>query len=284
MRIALIMDFLKDKKNLPIVVGVAVAVLVLMGGLIAAELGLFSGGGSPTPVPPSLANRGGPTPGGPPMGAPTPGPMPASAPAPGPMPMTASHAPGGRVMPGVKVAAALPPVVVDPTKGPDPFSIPGGLKRQASNGGLNVLGMKGMKAPLRDILPAFNLFKLQPPAPPPAPPLPVGTSATGPAPLVRVVGIVNAADGIYAILEVNGQSQTVKPGDSLLDGSRVTAIQATSVTLRSGAGVSTSLPLTGGQGDQNGNGQDPNAGGQQFGMPGQQFGQPGQQFGQPGQP
>ena len=270
------MDFVKDKKNLPIVVGIAVAVLVLMGGLIAFELGLVGGGGSPTPVAPTLAGRGGPTPGGPSDSAPPT--MPMGAPAPTPMPTVASRAPGGPAMPGVRVAAALPPVIVDPTKGPDPFSIPGGLKRQALNGGPNVAGLKGMKAPLRDILPAFNLFKLQPPAPPPAPPLPDRLTASGPAPMVRVVGIVNAADGIYAILEVNGQSQTVKPGDSLLDGSRVTAIQATSVTLRSGAGVSTSLPLTGGQGqnDQNGNGQDPNAGGPQFGMPGQQFGMPGQ--------
>ncbi len=270
------MDFLKDKKNLPKVVGIAVAVLVAMGSLIAFELGLFGGGGSPTPIAPTLANRGGPTPPGPADATlPT---TPTAMPAPTPTPVRVSHAPGRPVMPGVRVAAVLPPVVVDPTKGPDPFSIPGGLKRRALKEGTAGGSLLGMKIPLRDRIPVFNLFKLQPPAPPPAPPLPTGPNTSGPAPIVRVVGIVNAADGIYAILEVNGQSQTVKPGDSLLDGSRVTAIQATSVTLRSGAGMTTSLPLTGGQGqtDQGGNGQDPNAGGPQFGQPPQQFGMPGQ--------
>ena len=270
------MDFLKDKKNLPIVIGIAVAVLVAAGGLIAFELGLF-GGGAPTPVPTQLAHRGGPTPGGPggPDSAPTPmappGP-PAGAPPPAMMArMMASH---GMTAPAANMAAApAPAVVVDPTRGPDPFFIPGGTKRVASAGSVIGGGLKGMKTPLREILPPFNLFKVQAPEPPPSPPLPVVGPTPGSAPPanIRFDGVVSAADGIYAILEVNGQSQTVKPGDSLQDGSRVTSIQATSVTLRSATGVTSTIQMTGGAGqtdpngnggDPNGNGGDPNGGGQ----------------------
>ena len=138
----------------------------------------------------------------------------------------------------------------------------------ASNGGPNGGGLKGMKAPLRDILPAFNLFKLQPPEPPPAPPLPV----TGRLPAARrrpisgSYGVVNAADGIYAILEVNGQSQTVKPGDSLLDGSRVTVHPGHQCHPPLRGGREHLPPLTGGRGqnDQNGNGRDSERGRRQF--------------------
>ncbi len=78
---------------------------------------------------------------------------------------------------------------------------------------------------------------------------------------------------------MNGESQSVKPGDSLLDGSKVLSIQTNSVTIRSADGATTSVPLTSGSGggdqSQNGqNGQDQNGGGQPFGEPQQPFNGP----------
>jgi len=43
------MDWLKDKKNLPIVVVLAVIVFAAAGGLIALILGAFSGSGAHRP-------------------------------------------------------------------------------------------------------------------------------------------------------------------------------------------------------------------------------------------
>ena len=47
------MEWLKDKKNLPIVVALAVFFFLGAGGLIAWELGLFNGGASVAQAPPS---------------------------------------------------------------------------------------------------------------------------------------------------------------------------------------------------------------------------------------
>ncbi len=255
------MEWLKNKKNLPIVVGMAVFFLLAAGGLIAFELGLFPSGSSPTPVAPEIAGRGAPSPSNPDTaGSPKPvSPRPiAPVPAAPVRPVPIVKAKPGPMAPGVKTASAAKPVVstvVDPAHGPDPFGIPGGQKKVALLLAGEGKGVYGMKAPLREILPPFDLFKPIAAAAPPSLPTPNGSGVlqTQAAHIV-VSGIINGGDGISAILEVNGESQTVKPGDSLLDGSKVTSIQDTSVNITSASGTVTTIPLTSGQGDQGQNG------------------------------
>ncbi len=257
------MDWLKDKKNLPIVVGVAVFFLLAAGGFIAFETGLI--GGAPAPV--AEAPQAPRTAGGPPPGL---------TPAPGrPSPSGPGRGRPG-TPPGVRTASATPavpavpvaPALVNPAVGPDPFSIPGGQVIMAKRSSGADASPTGMKLPLRDLLPVYNLFTIHPPAPPPT--IDIAGNDPG-AQNYRLTGIENSDGGILAILETSGQSQTVKPGDGLPDGGKVLSIQATSVTLRTPGGSTVSVPLTSGAGpvDQS-NGQDPNAFNQGQAMP---FGQ-----------
>lgn len=258
----LLMDLLKDKKKLPLVIGLAVFVLLGAGGLIALELGAFNPPPAVVPTPVASSSSGpGSRPGTPDVvpGGPRPGGPPAPF---GGTPTQQVASRFGPPRPGAPVAPAAPvaPVLVNPASGPDPFNIPGGTKRIAARTPLVV------KAPLRAILPAYNLFQLHPPAPPPPPIPPDLGNGNGQAQALPVIiqGIVKGDDGIYAIASVNGQSQTIKPGDSLLDGSRVVNIQDTGVTIRSATGVEQTVPISNGgtPGDQ-GNGQG-------YGQPGDQ--------------
>jgi hypothetical protein len=239
------MEWLKDKKNLPIVIGMAVFVFLAAGGLIGFELGLFGGGGStPTQSATAIASPGGypgatggypGAPGGYPGGAP------------GGYPGSARSRPGAsRVASAAPAASAVPviakPVSADPRIGADPFAIPGSQKQLAKIKNLVV-----PKTPLSAVLPAMNLYQLHPVMVAAIPPPDLG--AIGGATQLadtRVSGIVTAADGIYAVVEVNGNSQTVKPGDSLADGSKVAAIQPTGITLHTPSGESIIVPLSSG--------------------------------------
>ena len=262
------MEWLKDKKNLPIVMALTVALFALAGGVIAWELGLFSGS---TPVASAPTPSGGP-PGAPPPGSMPPGSMPPGGMAPrGPggspgMQGVPTGAPAGipRGVAGVPTAvpaAVKKPVNTNPAVGPDPFNIPNGAIKLARRNAL----LAGPKLPLRDAIGPLNLFQIHPPAPPPVPVLPDvgngigGNTTVGPdlAARYRLSGIINGTDGINAIIEVDGQSQSVKPGDSLSDGAKVTNIQATSVTLRTTGGAAITLQLSAGTPDQ-GNAQMPN--------------------------
>jgi len=273
------MDWLKDKKNLPIVVGLAVFVLVVTGLLIAFETGLFNPAPALTPVA-----------SGPGMGPPlAPGSRPSigpGMPSPG-RPLEGSRGPTSMRSP--QMASALPktpmaPKLVNPGIGPDPFSIPGGQKNYARQVNAALVGSaSGMPPLLRDILPRNDLFTISPPSPPPVVVLPNSDPGSQ---NYKLTGVLNSDGSVLAILETNGQSQTVKPGDSLSDGGKVVSIQDTSVTLRTPSGTTVSIPLSTGAGapDQFQNGQN-----EQNGQNGQngQFGQmqyqqnfPGQQFGQ----
>jgi hypothetical protein len=231
------MEWLKDKKNLPIVIGLAVIVFLAAGGLIAFELGLF-GSGSATPIAQGGANSLPATPGGYPGGYPgAPGGYPG---APGGYPgavRTASTAPAASATPVI-----AKPVSADPRNGADPFAIPGSQKQLAKIRNLVV-----PKIPLSAVLPAMNLYQLHPVMVASVPPPDLG-AVNGVTQLAdtRVSGIVTAADGIYAVVEVNGNSQTVKPGDSLADGSKVAAIQPTGITLHMPSGESVIVPLSSG--------------------------------------
>jgi hypothetical protein len=256
------MEWLKDKKNLPIVVALAVFVMLAAGGFVALELGAFSGSAAP-PVasgpPPGIP--GGPpsgVPGGPPSGVP--GGPPSGVPG---GPNTASIGRGPGIVPPLPRGSRgtpLPPTaagttivakksdVVNPLIGPDPFKIPGGAQKVAAS----QAKLAGPKLALRDEIGPLNLFTIRPPAPPVAPIISGADTANGPDPAAnyRLSGVITGAEGINAILEVGGQSQSVKPGDSLPDGTQVQNIQTTSVTLRTAGGTLINLPLSAGNPDQ----------------------------------
>lgn len=259
------MEWLKDKKNLPIVAALAVFFFLGAGGFIAWELGAFNGSSStprvaqepavPIGVPPGPGTASGAPPGVPPAG---PGGYPGRRGYPG---RTLGAAPGiPQGIPG-KLAAVTPKInanTVNPLVGPDPFNIPNGAKKLAQQN----LRLLGPKPPLRDLIGPLNLFQIRPPAPPPAPVIPgIGNTANGqgdPAANYRLAGVITGTDGINAILEVGGQSQSVKPGDSLPDGSQVQNIQANSITLRTAGGAVINLPLSAGTPDQGTFNQGPN--------------------------
>ena len=242
------MEWLKDKKNLPIVVALAVFLFLGAGGLIAWELGAFNGSSAvaqapaaPTGVPPAPGTGPIYPPGGPPTG---PSGYPAS---------RLGAVPGiPQGIPGKPTAAVTASKInantVKPSIGPDPFQIPNGAKKLADINNRLV----GPKPPLRDLIGPLNLFQIRPPAPPPVPVLPDNpTNGQGdPAANYRLSGVITGTDGINAILEVGGQSQSVKPGDSLPDGSQVQNIQTNSITLRTAGGAVINLPLSAGNPDQ----------------------------------
>ena len=268
------MEWLKDKKNTPIVAGLIVFLLVAAGIAIALETGAFGGSASTPGV------SGGPSAGIPPGGM-VPGGSPGGMVPGGPpgMPGRQSEMPMGipRGVSSARSAAATAatvvkkPVNTNPAVGPDPFQIPNGAQKIAN---INKM-LAGPKLPLRDAIGPLNLFQIHPPSPPPAPVLPDVSGGQGggntvtadPASRYRLSGIINGTDGINAIIEVDGQSQSVKPGDSLPDGTKVTNIQATSVTLRTNSGAALNLQLSAGTPDQ-GNAQGNNFNGQAPFQPG----------------
>ena len=265
------MEWLKDQKNLPIVVALAVFVMLAAGGLIAFELGAFSGSSTPLPVA-TLPQTGSPV--GQPYAPPISRGVPPSLPIGGPR--------GARTPALVgAVPAAKTPISMNPLVGPDPFKIPGGLKQLAKTNSTLI----GPKPALRDEVSPLNLFQIRPPAPPVPPVIANADTQTGanPAANYRLSGVVTGSDGINAILEVGGQSQSVKPGDSLPDGTQVQNIQATSVTLRTPGGTVFNLPISAGTPDQGADG--PGQGGFYNGRSpyGQGYPQPGQGYTPPGQ-
>ena len=250
------MEWLKDRKNLPIVVALAVFVLLAAGGLIAFELGAFSGSSnavaSSVPTGPPPPPRGLP-PGAPPAGLP-PSAEPAAIPArPLSVPVRPSSLSGRPVaaLP-LKRVAVIKKTNLNPAVGPDPFYLRGGKQIASTQGGT---ATAGARLPVRDFVGPLDLFQLRPPTPPLPPAIPgISDQVSGrdPAANYRLAGVVTGSGGINAILEVGGDSQTVRPGDSLSDGSRVQNIQTNSITLRTARGSVISLPLSAGSPDQGG--------------------------------
>ncbi len=275
---------LKDKKNLPIIVGIAAFFLLAMGGLIAFEAGLFPSGTSTASVPPTTAPSGIP-PGGPPPGSVPPDGRGSSLP-PGP----GIRNPFGTGAPAVTTALAgvpglneaRPGSTAPNPSGPNPYNIPNGRTLLAQRNGPAVGNL-----PLRDRLPRVDLYRLPPPTPALSPVnrYDGGQGTQSLAANYRLSGIVNGPDGnINGILEVGGQSQTVKPGDTLPDGSTVESITDTGLILRTPGGTPITITLSNGS-DSPPNGQGyPGQGYPGQGYPGQGYpgqGAPGQGF--PGQ-
>lgn len=241
------MEWLKDKKNLPIVVALAVVVFLVAGGLIALELGAFNGSSAQVASVPSGAGYpgagypGAGYPGGssgyPGAGA---GSYPGSPPA--------GILQAGRPTRAVAAATAVKGPV-NPMTSADPFALPGTHKTLAAADALKIVN--GMRPPLRDSLPSLNLFTLRPPVPQVASNLTLPNGGDQSLAGTRVSGIVTAADGIFAVVDVNGTPQTVKPGDSLPGGSKVASIQSTGVTLHTPEGNTITVPLSNGPPQQN---------------------------------
>lgn len=232
------MDLLKDKKKLPIVAGIAAVVLLAMIGLILFELGVFpSGGEAPatttTPV----------------VAAPAPAPVVRTASAAQPL-QTANVALVAQRAGGAKTAGASTqdPTVVNPMVGADPFALPAKGKTITRTAARQAGAVGGTRMPLGQVLSPYNLFAIHEPksSAPPVIDLAEQPGADQMLADTRVSGIVNADDGIFAIVETNGNSQTVKPGDKLLDGSKVASIQPTGITLHTLSGGIISLPLSNG--------------------------------------
>ncbi len=111
--------------------------------------------------------------------------------------------------------------------------------------------LAGSKPALRNLIGPLDLFRIRPPAAPALPSIPnaPGQNEGNPGANIRLSGIINGPDGSNAIVEVGGQSQQVKPGDSLPDGTNVQSIQATTITLRSPGGSVFNLPISAGAPD-----------------------------------
>ncbi len=247
-------EWLKDKKNLPIVAALMVVMLLVAGGVIALEMGAF------TPQPAAPLSTAQNIPGGPPVGPggpPSPGRPPLGRPPLGGPPFSGGRPglPPGLPQRGVpRTAAATAAVtpksdIVNPLVGPDPFKIPGGAQKEAKER----LIVAGPKPQLRNVIGPLNLFQIRPPTPIPTPfglGQQGGASRSNLAANYRLSGLINGPNGNNAILEVGGQSQSVKPGDTLADGTNVQSIQSTSVTLKSTDGSIFILPLSAGTPEQ----------------------------------
>ena len=246
------MDWLKDKKNLPIVAGLAAFVILIAAGFAAYTMGVFNGGGSGGT---SVATSASLYPGAPAGGAPGAVGYPGGAPgavgypgAPSRVPTVARQVPT-RPVAGAVASAKPGATSTNPMVGADPFALPNAHKTVSKDSALKVA--YAMRPSLRDTLPPMDLYTLHAPRPEASSNfrLPVGGDQL-PA-NTRVSGIVNAADGIFAVVEINGDARTVKPGDDLPDGSKVASIQATSVTLHTPTGSTITVPLSNGAPEQN---------------------------------
>lgn len=130
----------------------------------------------------------------------------------------------------VKVASL---VGAPATVRPDPFVIPG----------------ERVVAPPKPTVTSFAptpvVTNWAPPIVKAPPPPPTPQTATAALPDDRVSGIM-LNNGVYAIMDADGQSQVVQPGDTLPGGEKVVSIQSDSVTLRTPEDQTVNLPLSAG--------------------------------------
>ena len=217
-------EWLKDKKNLPIVVGLGVTVLVLAVVAMLFEMNILP----PKPSAPDVASV--------PLSGQPPGTLPGDMP---PAPGPPSNGAPPAVNPSAKTPAA-PSAPQNVAKGPDPFRAP--LAKPQIDPALKEASR------VRNTLPPVFIQQYTPPDQLAA----QGTSNKSPAidlaPQVstsmRMSGVVFTDNAIKAILETNGVSQQVQPGD-LVDGGRVISIQADGLTLRTADNHLMRVPLSG---------------------------------------
>lgn len=229
-------EWLKDKKNLPIVAAVGALVLVGAIVLILFEMGVLPPRPAATAIP---AANGTPS-------RLTPSPLAASQTASAgrafgtPLsPSTAARqTPGGVPLVGAKVPA--PPL--NAAKGPDPFKVPGYRPFRLTPFALNLLRV-------RNFLPAVSLQKY-PPKDALVPPIkgkrPEFLTQTTPdvSSTMRMSGVITSDTSIKALLESNGVSTQVQPGDTV-DGGKVLSIQPDGLILRTADSRLVRVPLSG---------------------------------------
>jgi hypothetical protein len=303
------MNWIKDKKNLPIVAGLAGLVIVIAGVAIFMTMNANNQTQITAAPPPGASSYPGApgrpgAPGSPSPGAPAaPGAYPRSPGAPSGYPGAPSGYPGapssfggapgapgsgyGPAVPGSQAGAYLgapgkpgtlgtpkAPIVTAQTvsKGPDPFKVPY----------VKPIPFKGRapKDPRLAAIPDTKIFRVPSDGgivKPPVLPRPIRVvSNVG----RRMSGALTSdANGVYAILETDGASQAVQPGDRI-KGGKVISIQSDTITVLTDDNQTIKVPLspisTGGP--QGGTGGYPGGGG----YPGAPGGYPG--GGYPGAP
>lgn len=220
-------EWLKDKKNLPIVI--AIGSLVFVGSIIAMlfEFGVL-GHSTPAPVPVASASSSAP---------------PAAPPSPGVPPGAPGGPPGAPSTPGAAPPNATakapgtgtPPAQVGKTD--DPFRVPGFPAPVTSLTTAPV-------ATLRTQVPFVYIARIAPRPVTLISPTQGQTPFTQVSATQRVSGVLFTDTGVHAVLETNGQSQQVQPGDPV-DGGKVVSIQADGLTLRRDDGTLVRVPLSG---------------------------------------
>jgi hypothetical protein len=137
----------------------------------------------------------------------------------------------------VEAGSSIPTASVitnNPAVGPDPFYTAPPPKQ--INLGLNGLPTTAATTQI-PVLPDIPI-QVQAPKPPAPVPTPVTDDAKR-----RVSGILRGSNGVFAVLEVNGSSQTVQPGDTI-GGDLVVAIQDDGVVLRTEDNHTVLVPLS----------------------------------------
>lgn len=196
------MNWLNDKKNQPIVVGALVGIIAIVLVIILVLPNLNSGGGSPSATPPPPMPQTGPS------GAAPTAPVEPSAPAP------RQEQPAARPAANDQVALAGPME----TWRKDPF-LP--------------IGYKPPKKPKKVMpiiydLPIPDLARYNRAAER----VKETTIPEPPQPSRRMAGLL-LSDRVYAILETNGKTEIVQPGDTLGDGlAKVDRIEPDQVILK----------------------------------------------------
>jgi hypothetical protein len=255
-------NFFKEKKNLPIIVGVLV--VLILGG---AGAGLYFAGMLPWSAksPSAASSQPQPSPAAetPPVVMPSGPPVKPvvasgdqaaahakSKPLGGTAPLAAARAASRAksAQAAAKPKAVNPALVayVPPTnilKGPDPFKIPPAP-----------YAPKTAPVWVSSAPPLPGVYIARYPTPvtaggEPVRPLTIDLAGKQTLSSARVSGIIQTDTGVQAILETNGQSQAVQPGDQVADG-KVISIQSDGLTLRRPDGSVVVVPLNGGNSEE----------------------------------
>ena len=291
------MDWLKDKKNLPFVVGGAIVLIVGSLTLMLYNLGVFNRSAALPPPPPEVAAAPArPGPGGPaslasprPSGPAMHGSQMAARPHPGARPGPGGPAASGAAASATPAVGIGPPLTINPAAARDPFNIPI-MKHGKMVASIALPPPVAPRPRPRGILPATDYYSyasdnahtydvVQP--------LPPGgfqvngtlNNGVGTPVLPRVAGVI-FIDGVHAIIQYpagqgqvpgqasgDDQSRSVAPGDTIDGVGRVTAIDADGITVRTAGGSTINIPVT--------------AGSPESGVPGGGVGAPGSPGGPP---
>lgn len=229
-------EWLKDKKNLPIVAAIGALVLIGAVVLILFETGILPP--QPAPTPQGSSNTATALPGALPSGAPQPPMAPGGVP-PGGAPPSAGPGQTASAAAGAKTPAAP----LNAAKGPDPFRVPGYHPFRVSQAAVDALRVRNALPPVfiqqyqsKDQLLLRTKGERQAINP-------LATTAEVSSSM-RMSGVITSDNSIKALLENNGVSTQVQPGD-MVDGGKVLSIQADGLTLRTSDNRLVRVPLSG---------------------------------------